>query len=141
MIYLDTNVFIYAIEQHQKYGKFCEKILLDIESEKLKVSASIIVLVEILNVLKKINKILNKERKKQLDIRKNIDAILSLPIIWLDLNFLTIKRATEYDYDISGVDYIHTSTMELNSITKIISADKDFDQVDFIQRIDPLEYK
>ena len=73
--------------------------------------------------------------------RKNKDAVLSLPIVWLDLNFLTIKRATEYDYDISGVDYIHTSTMELNSITKIISADKDFDQVDFIQRIDPLEYK
>ena len=56
MIYLDTNVFIYAIEQHQKYGKFCQKILLDIESEKLKASASIIVLVEMINVLKKINK-------------------------------------------------------------------------------------
>ena len=61
MIYLDTNVFIYAIEQHQKYGKFCQKILLDIESEKLKASASIIVLVEMINVLKTVSKILKKE--------------------------------------------------------------------------------
>jgi predicted nucleic acid-binding protein len=34
--YLDTNVIVYAIENHPKYGERCRKILEDIEGEKLK---------------------------------------------------------------------------------------------------------
>ncbi len=140
MIYLDTNIIIYAIENHPKYGKACKKILLDAELGKLKVYSSMIVLVEIINVLTKINKILKKNKRKELDVKKNIEAILSLPIIWLDLNFFVIKKASEYDYNISGVDYIHIASMELNSVTKVISADEELDKVDFIKRTDPLKY-
>jgi len=136
MIYLDTNIIIYAIENDSKYGNVCKKILLDIESEKLKVCSSILILVETINVLTKINKI----SKKKLDIKKNIDAILSLPIIWIDLNFFIIKKAAEYDYNISGVDYIHIASMELNSVIRILSADKELNKIDFIKRIDPLNY-
>jgi len=141
MIYLDTNVIIYAIENHPKYGKKCKHILEDVESEKLKVSCSFLVLIEMINVLTKINKELKERGEKILDIRKNIDAVLSLPIIWLDMNFAIIKRASEYDYNTSGVDYIHAATIELNSITKVISADGDFDEITFVKRLDPLEYK
>ena len=95
---------------------------------------------ETINVLNKINNILKKKGEKMLDIRDNIDAILSLPIIWLDINFLVIKRAAEYDYRISGVDYIHIASMELNNIRKIVSADGELDKVDFIRRIDPTAY-
>jgi len=139
MKYLDTNIIIYAIENHPKYGKACKKILLDVESSKLKVCSSMLVLVETINVLTKINRTL--EDKEKLDVRSNIDAILSLPIVWLDLNFFVIKRAAEYEYKISGVDYIHIASMELNSVTKIISADKELNKVDFIKRVDPLNFK
>ncbi|MCM8803598.1 MAG: type II toxin-antitoxin system VapC family toxin [Candidatus Omnitrophica bacterium] len=141
MIYVDTNIFIYAIENHPKYGKACKNILLDIESEKIKASASVLVLVEIINVLTKINRILKQRKKKPLDIRKNIDAILSLPIIWFDLDFLIIKKASEYTYNVTGVDYMHIATMEINSITEIISADNEFDKIKFLKRIDPKEYR
>jgi predicted nucleic acid-binding protein len=140
MIYVDTNIFIYAIENHPKYGESCKKILLDIESEKLKASSSVLVLVEIINVITKINRILRGQRKNPLDIAKNIDAILSLPIIWLDLDFLTIRKASEYDYSISGVDYVHIATMEINSITEIVSADNELDKIKFIKRIEPENY-
>lgn len=140
MIYVDTNVFIYAIENHPKYGRACKKILLDIESEKIKVSASILVLVEIINVLTKINRILKEQKKKPLDIKKNIDAVLSLPITWFDLTFLIIKRASEYTYNVIGVDYIHIATMEINSVAEIVSADDELDKIKFITRIDPKEY-
>jgi len=73
-----------------------------------------LVLVELLSVLKKINEILENRRRETLDIRKNIDAVLSLPIVWFDLNFLIIKRASEYEFNVSGVDYIHVASMELN---------------------------
>lgn len=141
MIYLDTNVIIYAIENHPRYGKKCKNILEDIESEKLKAGCSVLVLVEIINVLTRLNKALKEQKERSLDIRKNIDAVLSLPIIWLDINFAVIKKASEYNYNISGADYTHIAAMELNSIKKIISADADFDEADFIDRIDPLEYK
>ena len=139
-MYLDTNVIIYSIENHPKYGKACAKILSDIENENLHASSSMLVLIETINVIQKLNKILNGEGKKQLIIRDNIDAILSLPIKWLDINFPVIRRASEYDYKISGVDYIHIATMEINSIKKIISADDELDKVDSIKRIDPLDY-
>jgi predicted nucleic acid-binding protein len=140
MIYIDTNIFIYAIENHPKYGKACKKILEDIESEKLKAASSVLVLVEIINVITKLNKILKKEGKKMLDLKQNVEAILSLPITWIDLNFLIVERASEYTYDINGVDYIHAATMDINSINEIISADEDLDKVKTIKRIGPLDY-
>ncbi len=140
MIYLDTNIIIYAIENQPRYGGVCKKILSDIESGKLKVCASILVLAEVLNVLVKINKLLQAEGKKQLDIRKNIDAILSLPLTWFDLSFFVLKKAAEYDYLTSGVDYVHIASMELNSVVSILSADEELKKVGNIKRIDPLQY-
>ena len=139
MIYLDTNILIYAIENHPVYGKACGKIMEDIESERLKAGASVLVLVEVLSVLNKINRLLKEEGKKQLDLRKNIEAILSLPIVWFDLNFMVIKRSSEYSYDVSGVDYVHVATMDLNSISEVISADEELDKIKPIRRIDPRE--
>ena len=111
----------------------------DIESERLKAGASVLVLVEVLSVLNKINRLLKKEGRKQLDLRKNIEAILSLPIVWFDLNFMAIKRSSEYSYDVSGVDYVHVATMDLNSISEVISADEELDKIKPIRRIDPRE--
>lgn len=140
MAYIDTNIFIYAIENHFKFGKACKKILLDIENEKLKAHSSVLVLVEIVNVLMKINRILKKEGEKTVDIPGSIDAILSLPIVWFDLDFFTIKKAAEYEDKISGVDCVHLSMMEINGITRIISADEELDRIKTVHRINPLEY-
>jgi|TARA_B100001971_G_C18123536_1_gene500739 predicted nucleic acid-binding protein len=137
MEYLDTNIIIYAIQNHPEFGKSCGRILEEVESGKLKVCSSMLVLVETINVLTKINKILKKDEKEELVIEDNINAILSLPITWFDLNFLVIKKATEYKYNISGVDYVHIATMELNSIKKVISLDRELDRVDFVKRVDP----
>ncbi len=139
MIYLDTNVFIYAIEQHPEYGQACKAILQKVQDGKLSVACSQLVLVEVISVLKKLNSLLVKGGKTPLDIRANVDAILSLPVTWFELNVFIIKRAAEYDYSISGVDYIHAATMEVNNISTLISADRDFDKVDFVKRRDPLQ--
>jgi predicted nucleic acid-binding protein len=141
MIYLDTNVIVYAIENHPKYGKSCKNILLDIESGKLEVSSSIFILVELIGALSKVNKILSNEKKAMINVEENINAVLSYPITWHDLNFIVIRRASEYKYKIRTADYIHIATIELNGINEIISADSDFDEVKFIERIDPLGYK
>jgi predicted nucleic acid-binding protein len=91
-------------------------------------------------VLTKINKIIKSKKENELDIKENINAILSLPITWIDLSLFIIKLASEYNYNISGVDYIHIASMEVNSIKEIISADMELDKVHTISRIDPLKY-
>lgn len=140
MKYLDTNVIIYAIENHPKYGEKCKNILEATESAELKVCASTLVLVEVINVLCKLNRILEEARKEKLNIRKNIDAILSLPIKWIELDFSIIRRASEYKFKISGIDYVHVASMELNLVDEVISADEELDKIAFIKRIDPLTF-
>jgi len=138
--YLDTNVIIYAIESHSKYGEKCKDLLKAIENAELEVCASTLILVEIINVLCKLNKILEEEQKEKLNIRKNIDAILSLPIKWIELDFAIIRRASEYQFKVSGIDYIHVASMELSLTNELISADEELDKIDFIKRIDPIKF-
>ena len=35
MIYIDTNIFVYAIENHPKYGQACKKILMDVMNKEM----------------------------------------------------------------------------------------------------------
>lgn len=65
---------------------------------------------------------------------------MSYPITWFELEFLTIRKSTEYLYNIASTDYFHLATTELNSIKEIISADNELDKIEFIKRTDPLEY-
>ena len=138
MKYLDTNVIIYAIESHPKYGEKCKGILKAVENAELEVCASTLVLVEVINVLCKLNKILEEEQKEKLNIKKNIDAVLSLSIKWIELDFAIIRRASEYEFKVSGIDYVHAASMELSLVDEVISADEELDKIDFIKRIDPL---
>jgi hypothetical protein len=48
--------------------------------------------------------ILEVAQKEKLNIRKNIDAVLSLPIKWIELDFAIIRRASEYQFKVSGID-------------------------------------
>ncbi len=140
MMYLDTNIFVYAIENHPEYGKKAKRILEDAEKGKIKGCASMLVLVELLNVLNKINRVLKDSDKKELDLKEIITAVESMPITWFDLNFLIIEKAAEYSYMVNAIDYIHIATMELNSVREIASADRDLDRVDLVKRVDPMEY-
>ena len=91
--------------------------------------------------VKKINKELIKVGKEKLDIKLNVDAVLSLPITWIEIELFIINKATEYEYSIPGNDCMHLASMETFGVHEIISADEDFDKVSFITRIDPLKYK
>ena len=136
-MYIDTNIFVYAIENHPKYGTSCKKVLIDIMNKKIDAACSILVLAELLNVLVKIRKLV----KEKLNVKGSIQALLSLPITWFDMDFYVIENAAGYNYNISGIDYIHIATMEINAIRGIISADAELDKVESIQRLNPLEYK
>ncbi|MFQ6075430.1 MAG: type II toxin-antitoxin system VapC family toxin [Candidatus Bathyarchaeia archaeon] len=132
--YIDTNVWIYAIIAHPKYGAKCREILEDIEVGSLKAIISTQVLSEVAGVL---------YRQYQVkDTTRQITAIISYPLEIATVTPDTILRAAEHarDYEILPYDGIHVAAATEHMTTKIISADRELDKVDFIQRIDPFKY-
>lgn len=139
-MYFDTNVIIYAIEDNARYGKRCKEILAAIQNHRCKVGASSVVLLEIMNVLQKLNIVLRTKGIPEIDISANIDVILALPIVWFDLTPGIMHRAATVR-GLRPADAVHVVTAELEGIREIISADQDFDRVAGLTRIDPLEWK
>ena len=139
MKYLDTNIILYAIQNHPEYGSPCKKILTAIESGREKVGASTLVLLEVYGTLRKLNGILRRKKKKELDIQGNISAILSLPIVWFDMSVFVIERAITYSYQMQTADYIHLATADIQGMREIFSADHEFDDISWLSRIDPLQ--
>lgn len=133
--YIDTNIWVYAIIAHPKYGEKCKQILKKIEAKKLKAAISTQVLGEVAGVL------YNKYKVK--DTTSQLNAILSYPIDIYIVHPDTIRVAAEYarDYGITPCDGIHIALAAENNITDIISADKELDKVELIRRIDPTEFK
>ena len=72
-----------------------------------------------------------------------IEAIVSLPISIIEIETKDILDAINLAvrYNISPYDATHIIAMKKAKINTIISADKDFDKVNIIERIDPKKYK
>jgi len=133
--YIDTNVWIYAMIAHPKYGEKCREILRKIEEERLEAAISTQVLGEIAGVL--------YSKYKMKDTTSQLNAVLSYPIDIYITYSDTIRVAAEYarDYEITPYDGIHIALLVEHSLRDIISADKELDKVDLIRRIDPIEFK
>ena len=72
---------------------------------------------------------LSSKDEKKLVIADNIAAVLSLPIVWIELDTFNIEKASTLDYDVNGVDYVHLASMEADSIIEVLSADKELDRL------------
>ena len=134
MRYIDTNIWIYAIMAHPKYGKKCVQILEDLEKGALEAVISVQVLSEVANVL--------YQRFGIRDTVNHVGAILSYPLKVIDLTPDIVVRAAECsrDYGILPHDGIHVASALSSFATEILSADKELDKVGIIKRIDPLEF-
>jgi len=135
MIYVDSNIFFYAKIMDRKYGKACAKIIEDIVHGKIKASISPLVVIEVANALRKYG--MEKE------VKDTMDAILSLNMDIPPLDEIIVRMAAEIfeKFGISPYDSIHVATMQTHGIKEIISADKEFDKITSIKRIDPLHYE
>ncbi|MEA1905302.1 MAG: type II toxin-antitoxin system VapC family toxin [Candidatus Hadarchaeota archaeon] len=133
MIYLDTNIWIYAITAHPKYGKRCKRILERLEKEKLRAAISVQVLSEVAGVL--------YQQFGVKDTTKHVAAILSYPLEIVDLTPDIIIRGAEYsrDYGVLPYDGIHIASALGLMIKKILSADRELGRVSLIERVDPID--
>jgi len=135
MIYIDSNIFFYAKIMDRKYGKACADIIEKISEGEIEASISPLVILEVTNAMKKYGM-----RK---DIKNEADAILSLDIEIFPIDSIVARLAMEIfeEVGISPYDCTHIAVMKRYEIKRIFSADKEFDRVPGIKRIDPLKQK
>lgn len=136
--FIDVNVFMYAAGKPHPYKDPSIQILSDLESGILSGLVNTEIFQELLYRYYHI-----KIAEKGIELCRNI---LQLPIKILPIKEQDIRLAIDLfelhrNKGLKPRDAMHTATMKNNGIIKIISADKNFDAIDFIQRIDPLNYK
>jgi hypothetical protein len=133
LAYIDSNVFFCAKILDAKYGEACVSIVKDIAKAKLKAAISVLVILEVANTLRKYG--LRDE------IKNEVDALYSLNMVVNEVDSAIIRGAIDLSYKtgISPYDCVHAVTMKELGISRIISADKDFDKIG-LGRIDPNDY-
>jgi len=129
--FIDSNVFFYAKMLDRKYGDACAKVLDKIVRDELEAVTSTLVVIELANALRKYG--LSDEVK---DI---VNAVFSLDIHVFEVDSLDVRTAAVIfnEFRISPYDCVHAAVMRKAGIVDIISADKDFDKIAWIKRLDP----
>ncbi|MCD6491909.1 MAG: type II toxin-antitoxin system VapC family toxin [Candidatus Njordarchaeia archaeon] len=133
-IFIDSNIFFYSIIRDRKYGNASAKIITHIYERKITATITSIILLEVANALR-------KYRVQSIEMK--IKSIVSLPIKIFDVNTVTIREAIKLSeqYKISPYDATHAVICIRNGINTVISADKEFDKIKELERIDPLDFE
>jgi len=116
-VYIDTNIFIYAIIHHPMYGEVCSRILKSLKEKKYDAYGSLMVAIELLGSLSRINSTI---AKKAMELYLSLDMAI-LPI---DEKILSLASIINEVVNV-GYDAIHAALMILNEIPIIITNDKD----------------
>jgi len=129
--FIDSNIFFYAKILDREYGDAFAKILRKMERGEIKAVTSTLVIVELANALRKYG--LSRE------VRAVVDAVFSLDIQVFEVDLLDVRIAAQIfdEFKISPYDCVHAAVMKKAGIEEIISADKDFDKINWIRRLDP----
>lgn len=129
--FIDSNVFFYAKMLDRKYGDACAKVLDKIVRGELEAVTSTLVVIELANALRKDG--LSDE------VKDVVNAVFSLDIGVFEVDSLDVRTAAGIfnEFRISPYDCVHAAVMRKARIVDIISADKDFDKIAWIKRLDP----
>lgn len=136
-VFLDANIFMYAAGKPHTYKNPCLHILKDIETQELTGVVNTEILQELLYRYSHIGLI-----EKGIEL---CNEILQYPLTVLSVSesdvLLAIDLIQEYKSSkITPRDAFHAAIIKNNHINEIISADKDFDNFDFLTRINPKDY-
>jgi predicted nucleic acid-binding protein len=136
-IFLDVNVFMYAAGSPHPYKDPCIHILSDVETGALVAAVNTEIFQELLYRYSHI-KLADKGVQLCRDILKY--PFIILPVTEADIRLAVDLFDSHRMVGVKPRDAIHAATMQNNGISRLISADKDFEHLDFVTRIDPLAY-
>lgn len=132
-IFLDTNIFIYAVGKNHPLKTACQQILVSLDNTDFQAVTSVEVWQELLHYF-----------QKRANFTETIDLFFNLPIAVLPVNEEVLRQSFELlrlHPNIQARDAIHIATMIQYNISQILSADTDFDNIQTVQRIDPGSFR
>ena len=131
-MFLDTNIFIYALKDERgKFKDACKKQLKRVLGGEMKAQTSTLVLNELLYYFES-----NQSKEKALRIFNLILAFKNLEILPIDKNVL-LHVAHFSKLGLEASDAYHAACMKSNGISVICSYDKGFHGIKGIERQAP----
>lgn len=134
VVFIDTNVPIYATGRDHPYKEPCAQILRLIAEQPRSFVTSSEVLQELLHHYLASNR-WNLGRQALRDFTEVMQGRIE-PVLPVDVQ--TAANLADNYSDVNARDLVHVAVMLRFGITRIISADADFDRVEEVQRLNPL---
>jgi predicted nucleic acid-binding protein len=134
--FLDTCIPIYAAGRSHPYQQACARIVLAVADGELEAVTDAEVIQEIAYRFHAI--------RRRAEGLKLADAFLSLVETVLPVDRAAATRSLQlqrtYPF-LSPRDAIHVATMEGAGLTTILTADRHFDRVEEVERVDPIGFE
>jgi predicted nucleic-acid-binding protein len=132
MKFLDTNVFLrYLLGDDKKQSLAAKRFFSRLEKGKEEIKTTVLVIAEIVYFLEK-----NAFPRQK--IAKVMLHMISSPFIFLEgKEYLAAVFKLYSEKHIDFVDAYHAVYCQMNKMKNIISFDRDFDKVNFLQRKTP----
>ncbi|MEK6856137.1 MAG: type II toxin-antitoxin system VapC family toxin [Nanoarchaeota archaeon] len=130
MIYLDTNIFVYASINNGAEGEKCRKLLDKFVASNVEIATSVLTWDELVySIWKKVS--------KENSIIQGGNFLKFPNLIFLQSNVQIINDAQKFveNYGLKPRDAIHVATALINKCESIVSDDSDFDKIKEIKRI------
>jgi hypothetical protein len=136
VLFLDTNIPMYAAGAVGPYKRPCVDVLKAVAEGRLDAVTNVEVFQEILYRFHALRR-LSDGIELSVYFRQCVPN--ALPVVWDDVE-MALKLLHEYK-DLKPRDALHAGVMLNHGITQICSADKDFDRIQEVDRIDPQTLK
>jgi predicted nucleic acid-binding protein len=135
-VFLDANVVMYAVGSEHPYRLPCQQVMTAIANDALKAAIDTEIVQEILHRYGAL-----RRYTEAVAIAEDLLALVDLvyPVTLRDIR-RALELFAEYSaYGTQARDTIHAAIMQNNGIRLIVSADRHFDRVEGIERVDPQE--
>ena len=132
-VYLDTNVFIYAVGSASRYRDPCRQILSSVVEGQLNGETSVYTIQEVAR---------QRHRRGDENPTKRAREVAAMCTAVHHLDAGIVVRALDAVDRFTGLevsDAIHAATALTHGLSEVVSADSDFDRVPGIERVDPLD--
>lgn len=134
--FIDANIFMYSSGRDHLFKEPCAKIVKAISARKISAVTSTEVVQEILHRYLSLHK-----REIAVGSAKSIITLLSplLPVTE-DILVTSVKMIDKYPF-LNARDALHLASMLEHNLTNILTTDTHFEEVEEINRYDPVTFK
>ena len=136
MIYIDSNVFIFAALNNEELGNSAKLILEKVENRSIEASTSSLTFDEVVWIVKK-----NRSFEDAVSIGEAFLVMEGLHLVDVNQDLLALAISIMKKYKTDPRDSIHAATAITQKADVIISEDMDFDKIMGIKRIGIMEFK